>query len=1054
MDSQHDEPRDKLPGGASDASPGSSDQNERSKLSRALNHKNFAISLAIAWTLLMAGFCTWENNETWKHANEKARLDAAISFQKDVLYRLWASGHGGVYVPVTQDTQPNPYLIGIPERDIITPSGRKLTLLNPAYMTRQVHELAAARFGLLSHITSLKPIRPENAPDAWEQQALQKFEAGASEISEVTTESSGKQALRFMRPFLTEQSCLKCHAAQGYKEGDVRGGISVTIPLGEYHALAKHQIAEEMFVYVVIWIIGLCWLFVGFFFLNRHRNAYFSSLEALKTSEAKFSTVFHQSPVLTSLSSLEDGTFIEVNDRVCQVLECRREELIGKRSVDLGIFLPADRQRLLETLRHHGKVSGMEMTFQAKSGRQIKTLANAEVINLNGRRCVLSVLIDITERRRVEAALAQNEAELAAIYEHAPSMMLLVDKDGKVRRHNQAAAQFARMLFGAVATEGPDDLLGCMSSPGVAGESAAGPDASWTLRSDIQDTLNNGATHHRTEVQPRIISEGRTFSPTLLSSTALVKVGDERMVLVCLEDITQQKLDEQRIRDQAALLDVTQDAIIVLDLDGRVTYWTHGAVKLYGWRAEEAMGKAITELFSSTNSASGLGEKLADIRKQGSWQGSLQLHARNGSPIIVLCHGVMMYDSSGNDRSILLSASDITESKRVETQLLRAQRLESIGSLAGGVAHDLNNVFAPIMLSTGTLRTMIRDPHASEIIKLINESVQRGSDIVRKLLLFGRGSDSSAPLEDVSLLNLAEELRHMIQETFPKNIRYSIQLPADLSRPHGDKTHLYQVLLNLCVNARDAMPQGGELTLTASNVELDEPFVSKQSGAKCGPHVLLQVTDTGAGISQEIMDKIFDPFFTTKEIGQGSGLGLSTTLGIVRNHGGFITVKSQPGHGSTFSIYLPASKAAISTAVPLPMINSPQGLGECVLVVDDEVNIQRVARRVLLASGFTVLTASSGERALELLAVKENRIRLVVTDVMMPGIDGFEMVQKLRQGDPQLPVITMSGLHYNRGKFDLMPPPKIGHLFKPFGPDDFLRKVHEFIGGIKPVGSG
>lgn len=410
MDSLHGVSRDQL-----FKNGGASHKPRSVNFNRSLRYRNVSWGFALFWTVLLSGFALWELQEIRNRSEERARADASMSFQKDVLFRHWGSKHGGVYVPVTDDTPPNPYLLDVPERDIVTPSGRQLTLMNPAYMTRQMHELAKDRFGIASHITSLKPIRPGNAPDSWETKALKQFEVGVPEVCE-TLVREGEPVLRFMRPFITEQSCLKCHGAQGYKLGDVRGGISVTIPLKEYQAVARHQIAAELIFYVAIWLVGLGGVLVGFLQLNLRRKAHLRSIEELRSSEETFSTVFHHSPVFTSITTLEDGTYVEVNEQAFKTLEYHRSELIGKKSTDLGIYSPQERQRFLETLQRQGKVKDMEIVFKTKSGRQITTLTNAEIISIGGQRYLLSAVIDITERRRVENALAHNDAELSAIY--------------------------------------------------------------------------------------------------------------------------------------------------------------------------------------------------------------------------------------------------------------------------------------------------------------------------------------------------------------------------------------------------------------------------------------------------------------------------------------------------------------------------------------------------------------------------------------------------------------------------------------------------------------
>jgi len=284
-----------------------------------------------------------------------------------------------------------------------------------------------------------------------------------------------------------------------------------------------------------------------------------------------------------------------------------------------------------------------------------------------------------------------------------------------------------------------------------------------------------------------------------------------------------------------------------------------------------------------------------------------------------------------------------------------------------------------------------------------------------------------------------------MQETFPKNITLVTPVPADLWPVQGDETQLQQVLLNLCVNARDAMPQGGRLSMSAENMQVTEEMAARQIKARPGPHVFLRVTDTGIGIPPEVMEKIFDPFFTTKPVGQGTGLGLAAVLGIVQSHGGFITVKSLPGSGSEFGIYLPADVSTGKAPVDHTARPVARGRGELILVVDDEVSIRQTQQRALINSGYTVVTAADGQEALDQMANLGVNVRLVVTDVMMPVMDGLELVRTLRRQFPNLPVITVSGMQTYRSEFNKMPPPKILHLGKPYSLNELLAVIREAL---------
>jgi len=351
---------------------------------------------------------------------------------------------------------------------------------------------------------------------------------------------------------------------------------------------------------------------------------------------------------------------------------------------------------------------------------------------------------------------------------------------------------------------------------------------------------------------------------------------------------------------------------------------------------------------------------------------------------------------------------DITERKKLEEQLLRAQRLESIGTLASGIAHDLNNILAPIMLCAPLVRDQL-PPEFHGLANSIEKSAQRGAEVIRQVLTFAKGVDGERTL--VQPKYLTEEIAEIARQTFPKLIRIIHQDHADVWQVNADATQVHQVLLNLCVNARDAMPNGGTLTVGVSNVELDAHYAAMVSDARPGRYALFSIQDTGTGIPPEICDKIFDPFFTTKQVGKGTGLGLSTVRGIIKSHGGFINVYSEPGKGTTFKVYLPASdeQEHLAGAAPSPADPAATGNGELILVVEDEVEIRSVTETVLVANGYKVLTAAEGTEALAIYAMRGPEIDLVLTDVMMPHFDGTALSRTLKKINPAVRIVASSG---------------------------------------------
>lgn len=462
----------------------------------------------------------------------------------------------------------------------------------------------------------------------------------------------------------------------------------------------------------------------------------------------------------------------------------------------------------------------------------------------------------------------------------------------------------------------------------------------------------------------------------------------------------------QKNAQQAALIDIASDGIFVRDLSNRIKFWSKGAERIYGWKAEEVLNRVAHELFYR-ESPSLLKTALRTTIERGNWQGELKQLTKEEREIVVASRWTSIPDTK-NPQAILVVNTDITEKKQLERQLLHAQRLESIGNLAASIAHDLNNILTPIIGFTQILPIMIPNLKESiiDIMKMIEDNAKRGSEIVNQVLLFSRGIESE--WQTVNIEKILTEVLRLIRETFPKSIAIESYISSSLWKLEGDPTQLHQVLMNLCVNARDAMPNGGELIISAENLRLDKQYALTNSQIDLGNYILITVTDTGKGIDPEIIDRIFEPFFTTKEPGRGTGLGLSTVMSIIKNHGGTIEVKSDRRSGTQFQIYLPASEASATENATDE--NLPYGAGETILVVDDEAPIREVTRATLETFNYQVITASDGLEAIAVYAQQPQEIKVVLMDLNMPEMDGLTAMRGLKKINPQVKLIATSGL--------------------------------------------
>ncbi|WP_370460808.1 hybrid sensor histidine kinase/response regulator [Brasilonema octagenarum] len=568
-------------------------------------------------------------------------------------------------------------------------------------------------------------------------------------------------------------------------------------------------------------------------------------------------------------------------------------------------------------------------------------------------------------------------------------------------------------------------------------------------------------------------------------------------------------LAEQQVREQAVLVDIVTDAIIVRDLSSsRILLWNKSAENLYGWKAEETLGKKTDEIFSNEPLPQ-YWEIYKNVLKSGSWQGELQTITKSGKKIIVESRWTLVRDEHFQPKSIVVVDTDITEKKQLEKQFLRHQRLESIGTLASGIAHDLNNVLSPILMSVPMLKASCDDERSRQVLTIVENNAKRGANLVKQVLSFARGTEgdwenSSSSTGDahkgaafgdrvgcdypkpsshrggeagnacaelpcgsqssvgwaytsdahkgaafgnrtvLQLNELISEMTQIIEQTFPKSIVVKTEIQPSLLPFCGDSTQIHQVLMNLCLNARDAMINGGTLQISAKNIFIDQNFAKMHLDAQVGSYIVLTVYDTGIGIPNELLDRIFEPFFTTKEFGKGTGLGLSTVMGIIKGHAGFMTVSSSVGKGTKFQVYLPAIKTA-ATQLTVDRKNTPTGHGEWILVVDDEPAIREITKVSLEKNNYKAMTASDGIEAVALYAQHKDKISAAIVDMIMPDMDGITTINTLHKMNPLLHIIAVSGLATSEQMLLDKASELIAFLPKPHTAQELLNTLHSVI---------
>ncbi|ADH85357.1 ATP-binding response regulator [Desulfurivibrio alkaliphilus] len=747
------------------------------------------VVVAAAWTSLIMVLWAVDSYKVYQSSLSNAETAARHSYSKDINLRRWVTEHGGIYVPVTEQTPPSPYLSNLPERDLVTPSGRLLTLINPSYAVRKINAKADPELGVLSKLTSLQPVRPENAPDAWEAEALRRLIANPDQKEFVElAEVDNQPFLRMMRILEPEPSCMQCHyttdanvGAEG-NVGSLRGGISTLVPWQPYREAMLGVLANHGLAYGVLWLIGL-----------------------LLTGGAMY--IFQ-----LNFARLQQGE---------------------------------------NTLR--------------RSEEKYRRLAEG-----------------------IEAI--PWEFDLA------------------VNRWSYIAPQVEKIL--------------------------GYKQAEWTDFSFWVD---------------RIHPEDREAA-------------------------------ENYCRHYSAM----------------------GEDHVFDYRFQKKGGDFAW---------------LRDV---------VSVEKADGRPVYL--RGVMI---------------DLTGSRLLEEKLRQSAKMEAVGTLAAGVAHDFNNILTSLISFATLVKRRHRDDEVSQdYLQEILDSARRAAELTRSLLAYSRKQQIELKPEDLG--KTVEKNQKMLRRIIRENIELKLEL---IDRPlpvMADHVQIEQVLMNLASNAQDAMPAGGRLTIGAG---WQEKAPSELELVTAGPWAVLTMADTGFGIDPEIRKRIFDPFFTTKEVGRGTGLGLSMVQGVVQQHGGAIRLESEPGQGSTFTIYLPLiSEQSNGPKEPEPSTFSHEkSQGATILLVEDEEQVRRVLQRVLEQQGHQVLLAVDGQEALTFFSQNPSDINLVIMDVVMPKLNGRETGLAMRRIKPDLPIILISGYTNDVVNSEDLAAEGFHFIHKPIEPAVLINQVREVL---------
>jgi two-component system, cell cycle sensor histidine kinase and response regulator CckA len=761
--------------------------------------------------------------------------------------------------------------------------------------------------------------------------------------------------------------------------------------------------------------------------------------EALRHSEQRFSTVFHKSPMSIAITRLRNNCLLDVNNAWANTTGYTREQAIGHTPSELNLWAdPVERDRLLELMHQHGTISGFEVKLRKKSGEFAYLLFSAEMIELGGDLCMLSMAQEITERKNMEQALRHRielQDQLAKIAATVPGMIysFQLKPDGSMCL--PYASRISDDIFGLQ----PEDLKEDFS-PAFA---LIRTDDIDHLRASIFESARTLKPWHY-EFRVKHPSRGEIW----VEGYSLPSRSADGSVLWhgFVHDITGYKLAREQLQRFVASSPALLYALGITANGLRLTWMSGNLSRIAGWEnldyarwkswwIENIHVEDREMALASLPIPYEIDHQVLEYR----------FRREDGTYIWVRDERRLLRNIAGNPSEVIGTWVDISEQKRLEAQFRQAQKMEAVGALAGGVAHDFNNLLLVIKGYTELLleETSPANPNHKDL-ELIEKACQQATLLTSQLLAFSRKQMLQPEILDLN--EIIDETSSMLRRLIGEDINLMVTTQTDLGLIHADPGQLQQIILNLAINARDAMPEGGILSIKTEIVDFDEHYIKEHPEAKAGQYVMLAITDNGIGMDATTQARIFEPFFTTKGKGKGTGLGLSTVYGIVKQSNGFIWVYSEPEKGTTFKIYFPRVEGAVIKAVhEKPSAVGLQG-SETVLVVEDAPFVRALAGRILREHGYTVLEASCGQDALDISRKHDGPIQLVLTDIVMPGMSGKELVDQLEVERPGIKSLYVSGYTddaiVHHGVLDS----DVNFLQKPFTIERLARKVRDVLG--------
>lgn len=756
-----------------------------------------------------------------------------------------------------------------------------------------------------------------------------------------------------------------------------------------------------------------------------------SAVADLTANERYYRMLFEHNPHPMWVYDKKTLRFLSVNEAAVRQYGYTREEFLQMTIAD--IRPPEDVEALRQCVAESpaGFMNAGFWRHQRKDGSLITVEVYSNVFESPGTEGELVLALDVTERMRAEAGLREREALLALAQDIGKIGTWIVDlptgrltwSEQTLRIFGVSAENFGGRFEDFIAMVLTEDL------PRFEAFRAAMESSNEPAEIEYRIRRTDGA--RRWLFERAQLERDASGEPTR-------RVG---MVM----DITEEKQAERKLQLLAAALNQAADPVFITDKDAVVEWVNQAFEKVTGYTSKEAVGRPVGQLMNSGRHDAAFFKNMWDTLFAGEIWGGEIINRNCEGEEIPFHLTITPVEAKERDHVHFISIlRDLREAKRREQLELRNQRMESIGTLAGGIAHDLNNILSPILMSVDLLKKRTEGADLKAILETVEISARRGSDLVRQILNFSRGIEGKRG--PVQLGPLAEELALLIRETFPKDILLETHIDRNLWKVHGDATQIQQVMMNLCINARDAMPDGGVIRLMVRNTVVDESYARMNPNSKTGGYVALSVEDSGEGIPPEIQARIFDPFFTTKDPGRGTGLGLATCHRIIRDHGGFINFYSEPGKGTQFKVYLPAEAVEEEMErVSTESSGLPRGKGETVLLVDDEEIVIEIVRKSMERHGYKVLTAGNGAEAVAIYSKRLKEIDVVLTDMAMPVMDGYATIRALRVLNPEVRIIGSSGIGSNGHMARALGAGVAHFIVKPYTAESVLRVLFQVL---------